>query len=266
MSLDFGLRDVHVLISGASGGIGLEIVKTFQQLGAKITAHYNSQAGPLANLEKVTPLQADVRDQASIQTLFNEATRQNGPISILIVNHAVSPPADVPLADMDLSRWQSTIDINLTGSFLLAQAYLRQLRSAPTSVKDTANIVFVGSTAGKFGEANHADYAASKSGIMYGLVASLKNEIVTIAPRARVNAVNPGWTATSKKEAMLGQRDVVERILATVPLQKVAEPRDIARQIAVVASSVLSGHVSGMNFFVDGGMEGRLLFPPKGEA
>ena len=63
-------------------------------------------------------------------------------------------------------------------------------------------------------------------------------------------------------EATLQDRAFVQKALATTPLQKVASPKDVARQVAVVASSVLSGHVSGMNFMVDGGMEGRLLFPP----
>lgn len=61
----------------------------------------------------------------------------------------------------------------------------------------------------------------------------------------------------------LKDRGFVERALATTPLQKVAAPGDVARQIAVTASPLLSGHVNGMNVMVDGGMEGRLLFPPR---
>jgi NAD(P)-dependent dehydrogenase (short-subunit alcohol dehydrogenase family) len=70
-------------------------------------------------------------------------------------------------------------------------------------VKDTASIIFIGSTAGKFGEANHGDYAASKAALMYGLVPTLKNEIVAIAPRARVNSVNPGASAQSTTGVLL---------------------------------------------------------------
>lgn len=151
---------------------------------------------------------------------------------------------------MDLSQWKNTLDVDLTGPFLLCKAYLRALRSAPDETKAVASIIFIGSTAGKFGEANHGDYAACKAGFMYGMVPTLKNEIVEIAPRARVNSVNPGWVATPLAEGTLKDKAVVERALATVPLQKVALPEDVARQVAVLSSPRLSGHVNGVNLQV----------------
>ena len=103
------------------------------------------------------------------------------------------PINNTALADMDLAQWDNTIKVNLTGPFMLCKAYLNALRSAPSSVKDMASIIFIGSTAGKFGEALHADYSASKAALMYGLVPSLKNEIVSIAPKGRVGrcAIHP---------------------------------------------------------------------------
>ncbi|KAK0893476.1 hypothetical protein LTR29_018361, partial [Friedmanniomyces endolithicus] len=71
---------------------------------------------------------------------------------------------------------------------------------------------------------------------MYGLVPTLKNEIVAIAQRGRVNAVNPGWVATPLAAATLEDRAFVERALATTPLRKVGTPADVARQVAVLAS------------------------------
>lgn len=264
MSLDFGLKDVHVLITGAAGGIGLETVKTFLQLEARVTAHYNSKIGDLANISNIVALQADVRNEQSVDDLIREAGKQNGgPVSVLVVNHGVWPRADKHIADLDLEQWSNTLAIDLTGPFLLCRAYLRALRDADGKVKDAASIIFIGSTAGKFGEANHGDYAAAKSALMYGLTPTLKNEIVAIAPKGRVNSVNPGWVGTPMAQATLQDKAFVERALATTPLQKVGTPEDIARQVAVLASQVLSGHVNGMNIMVDGGMEGRLLFPPK---
>ena len=263
MSLELGLKDVHVLITGAAGGIGLETTKLFRHLGAKVTAHYNSKIGELEGLEDVVSIQADVRNESSVEQLLKQATEQNGSVAVLVVNHGIWPANNAPIADMDLGQWQNTLAVNLTGPFLLCRAFLKGLRNADEAVKDTASIIFIGSTAGKFGEAAHADYAASKSALMYGLVPSLKNEIVAIAPRGRVNSVNPGWVATPMASETLKDEAFVERALATTPLQKVATPIDIARQIAVIASPVLSGHVNGMNIMVDGGMEGRLLFPPK---
>ena len=236
----------------------------FRSLGARVTAHYNSKIGELASLQGVVALQADVRDEVSVRRLLQQAAAQNGgPVSVLVVNHGIWPTNDAPIAGMDVAQWQNTLAVNLTGPFMLCKYYLQALKDAPPSVKDAASIIFVGSTAGKFGEAKHGDYAATKAALMYGLTPTLKNEIVAVAPRGRVNSVNPGWVATPMAAATLEDQAFVERALATTPLQKVARPGDVARQIAVIASPGLSGHVSGMNIMVDGGMEGRLLFPPR---
>lgn len=264
MSIDFGLKDVHVLVTGAAGGIGLETAKLFLQLGARVTAHYNSKIGELTSLQDVVCVQADVRNEDGVQKLLQEASRKNGgPVSVLVVNHGIWPTNDSPIADMSLDQWSNTLAVNLTGPFLLCREYLKALCSASEATKNTANIIFIGSTAGKFGEAGHGDYASTKSALMYGLTPTLKNEIVRIAPRGRVNSVNPGWVATPMATETLKDTSFVERALSTTPLQKVARPEDVARQVAVMASPILSGHVSGMNVMVEGGMEGRLLFPPK---
>ena len=151
---------------------------------------------------------------------------------------------------MDLTQWTNTLSINLTGPFLLCKTYLRALRSASDAVKAAANIIFIGSTAGKFGEASHGDYSSSKSALMYGLTPTLKNEIIAIAPRGRVNSVNPGWVATPMAQETLKDEKFVERALATTPLRKVAGVEDVARQVVVVASQTLSGHVNGVNLMI----------------
>jgi len=121
------------------------------------------------------------------------------------------------------------------------------------------NLVFVGSTAALFGEAGHADFAAARSGIVHGLLLSLKNEIVRIAPLGRVNVVCPGWTISPLTRSTLEEPGVVERATRTMPLRKLAEPEDVARQMVVLASDELSGHVTGQVVTVAGGMEGRVL-------
>jgi len=120
------------------------------------------------------------------------------------------------------------------------------------------SLVLVGSTAGAFGEAGHADYAAAKAAVQVGLLRSLKNEIVRVAPTGRVNAVAPGWTETPMTRGRVDAEDV-RRVSRTMALRKVAQPDDVAAQVVVLASDVLSGHVTGQLVTVAGGMEGRTL-------
>jgi NAD(P)-dependent dehydrogenase (short-subunit alcohol dehydrogenase family) len=120
-------------------------------------------------------------------------------------------------------------------------------------------VVLVGSTAGSFGEAGHADYAAAKAAIQSGLLLSLKNEVARLDADIRVNAVAPGWTATPKRLAAGIPDEHVERATSTMALKKLATPEDVAAQVVVLSSPLLSGHLSGEVITVAGGMEGRLI-------
>ena len=163
------------------------------------------------------------------------------------------PSDDVAVWALPLERWRATLDANLTATFLTARGFLRELERS-----GHGSLVLVGSTAGLVGEAGHADYAAAKAAITGGFLLSLKNEVVRIAPRARVNAVCPGWTESpmTRGELEPGQ---VARITRTMALRKVAQPEDVARQVVVLASDELSGHVTGQVVVVAGGMEGRVI-------
>ena len=153
--------------------------------------------------------------------------------------------------ELPLERWRATLDANLTATFLTARGFLRQLEG------DGA-LILVGSTAGIVGEAGHADYAAAKSAILGGLLLSLKNEVVSKNPLARVNAVAPGWTESPMTRGHVSEEQV-RRISRTMALRKVAQPEDVAGQVVALASPVLSGHVTGQVVTVAGGMEGRVI-------
>jgi 3-oxoacyl-[acyl-carrier protein] reductase len=116
----------------------------------------------------------------------------------------------------------------------------------------------IASTAGVFGEAGHADYAAAKSAIAGGLLLSLKNEVSRIAPLARVNVVAPGWTESPMTRGHVDP-ERVRAVSRTMALRKVAQPEDVARQVVALASDEISGHVTGQVVVVAGGMEGRVL-------
>jgi len=188
--------------------------------------------------------------------MFAAALADAGKLDGIVVNAGIWIAEDAPVHEMTLAQWEKTLATNLTGAFLSCRGFMRHLAGVP---REEASIVLIGSTAGLVGEAGHADYAAAKAAMTYGLMKSLKNEIVTLVPRGRVNCVCPGWVATEMAQAALADPEVVRRATSTMSLKKVAEPEDVARAVVYLCSSALSGHVSGAILPVHGGMEGRLL-------
>jgi 3-oxoacyl-[acyl-carrier protein] reductase len=246
-----GLERKRVLVTGGSGGIGAACVRLFAAEGAEVVVHYHRGRARAEAAGGSKLVQADLRLEADVERMFAEA----GELDICAAVAGIWPAEDVPVAELPLERWRETIDANLTATFLTARVFLAQLGAREGA------LVLVGSTAGIFGEAGHADYAAAKSAILGGLLLSLKNEIVRIAPLGRVNAVAPGWTASPMTRAELDDPELVQRVTRTMPLRKVARPEDVARQVVVLASDELSGHVTGQVVTVAGGMEGRVLHP-----
>jgi len=259
--LDIGLSGKHAVITGASGGIGFETVKMFLSEGARVTGTFNSAKRKLESLQDSWPdqlllVKTDQAKESDVESLFEQATERFGRVDILVANAGIANHEGVAIQDMSLKQWEETISVNLTGSFLCAKHFFANLEKYKG---DTASLILIGSTAGFFGEAWYSDYATSKAG-MHGLMMSLKNEITHITPKGRVNIVNPGWTLTPMAEEALTDKEMVTRILQTIPMRKTATPQDISSAIVYLASDVLAGHVSGQTINVAGGMEGRVLF------
>jgi 3-oxoacyl-[acyl-carrier protein] reductase len=257
--VDSGLSGKGVVVTGASGGIGSACARAFAAEGARVVVHYHrarESAEALASeLEGSIAIGADLTDESQVEQLFDEAQQALGSIDVCAAVAGVWPSADEPAWQLSLERWESTLRSNLTATFLTARAFLREVERT-----GHGSLVLVGSTAGRFGEAGHADYAAAKAAIQVGLLLSLKNEIVRIGARGRVNAVAPGWTYSPMTRSELDP-ELVERITRTMSLRKVATADDIARAIVVLASDELSGHISGELVTVAGGMEGRTVHP-----
>jgi 3-oxoacyl-[acyl-carrier protein] reductase len=197
--------------------------------------------------------QADLTVESDVDRLFDEARAALGQVDVCAAVAGVYPAEDLPLWELSLERWNETIAGNLTATFLTARAFLREVER-----NGHGSLVLIGSTAGIFGEQGHADYATAKSGILGGLLLSLKNEVARIAPRARVNAVAPGWTISPMTRGLLAE-DRVRRITMTMPLRKVATAEDVASKVVLLASDIVSGHVTGQVVVVAGGMEGRVV-------
>ena len=246
--METGLKGARVLVTGGSGGIGAACVRLFAEEGAHVVVHYRRGRERAEAAGGHAVVQADLTDEAEARRMFDEA----GEIDHCAAVAGVWPADDVPVWELPLARWRETVDANLTATFLTARGFLEQLEDRPGS------LVLVGSTAGLFGEAGHADYAAAKSGILYGLLLSLKNEVVRRNPGVRVNAVAPGWTVSPMTARELDEESV-RRIARTMALPKVAVADDVAAQVVALASPVVSGHVSGQIVTVAGGMEGRVI-------
>jgi 3-oxoacyl-[acyl-carrier protein] reductase len=255
--VETGLAGKGVLVTGASGGIGSACARAFAAEGARVAVHFHrgkTRASDLAaEIDAAGVFGADLTVESSVDALFAQARETLGQIDVCAAVAGVWPAADQPVWELPLERWEETLRANLTATFLTARGFLHEVAR-----NGHGSLVLVGSTAGRFGEAGHADYAAAKAAIQVGLLASLKNEIVRIAPRGRVNAVAPGWTESPMTRGLV-DADAVRRISRTMALRKIGQPEDVAAQVVLLASDALSGHVSGQLVTVAGGMEGRVV-------
>jgi 3-oxoacyl-[acyl-carrier protein] reductase len=263
--MNSNLADQVVVITGASGGIGAAIARAFANEGARVVLHYRSRRAKIEG-ELATDclaVRADLTREAEARRLFAAAANRFGRIDTLIANAGSWETRDVPLHKMSLRQWRHTLDQVLTSAFLSLREFLRAVAR-----QKRGNAVLIASTAGVFGEAGHADYAAAKSAMAFGLTRTLKNEIARLAPHTadycggRVNCICPGWTIVPRTSAQLKNAAVVRQVTATMALPQIARPEDIANAAVFLSSDNLARHITGQTLVIAGGMEGRLLWQP----
>jgi 3-oxoacyl-[acyl-carrier protein] reductase len=265
--VDTQLAGLTVLITGASGGIGEAIADAFAIEGANLVLHANRGIDRLEALvsergwaDRALIGAADLREPTALDSLFERARERFGRVDVTIANAGIWPAEDKPLHELAPERIREVLDVNLLGSIFTCRSFAAQLAAlGPRDDGRGASVCLIGSTAGKFGEAKHLEYAVSKAGL-YGLMRSLKNELVALDPWARINLVEPGWTVTPMAEAALAQPGTIEKVCATMPLRQLARPEDVARSVVFLSSPALARHLSGEVLTVAGGMEGRRLW------
>jgi len=262
--MDTLLRGQTILVTGASGGIGSAICELLLEEGANVVAHAHANRLGVEALERQAPqrvlaVQADLRDAEQTEGMFSSAIERFSRIDSIVANAGVWPTEHAAIDELPLERWRDTMSSDLDSVAFTCARFFAHLRSQP---RDEASVVIIGSTAAVFGEEGHSDYAAAKAAITFGLTRTLKNEIVRLAKFGRVNAVCPGWTATPMSDAQIENDAQQRKVFATMPLAKIATPRDIANLVVFLCSSNLAGHISGQVVTVAGGMEGRMLHQP----
>lgn len=268
--MDLGLRDRVVVVTGASGGIGRALSEAFADEGSLLALTSTSRLRELESWiaaqpwrDRAVALSADVTKPTSIGAALDAACARFGRVDACIANAGRWTPEFALLHQADEQRIRGAIDTNLMGSLWTARALFACLaRTGPRPVEAGgagASLVFIGSTAGRFGEKGHAEYAVGKAGL-YGLVRTLKNEIVDVDPYGRVNMIEPGWTVTHMVRPALDEPGRIAKVVRTMPLKQLARAKDIARAACFLCSPTAARHVTGEVLTIAGGMEGRVLW------
>jgi NAD(P)-dependent dehydrogenase (short-subunit alcohol dehydrogenase family) len=261
--MDLNLDNKHFVVTGGTGGIGEAILSLLSKENAKISVQYFKNKQKAEELKKlygqdnINLLQCDFRQENEVKSFFEKSINRFGRIDGLVANAGIWSSTRTLTSELNLKQWENIIKVNLTGVFLCVKEFFINLENHPA---DNASLVLIGSTAGWFGEAGHADYSASKSALMYGLTKTWKNEIISFAQLGRVNTVAPGWVSTPMAKKSLEDKQVVRKILQTMPLQKIANSLDVASSVVFLLSDKTAGHINGETIMIHGGMEGRVLY------
>ena len=243
------LRGRRALVTGGSRGIGAATALLLAEAGADVVIGYRSRTDDAARVVerareqgvRAAAFAADIATAAGAEALAEFAERELGALDLFVGNAGIWPVEEEPVDRMADERWARTMRENVDAMFFTTRAAARRMA-------DDGRIVLVSSTAGQRGEAMHADYATSK-GAMISFVKSLAIEL---APRGiTVNAVAPGWVDTEMVAPVMtpGER---ARIEATIPIGRIAAPRDVAGPIVFLCSP-LARHVTGEILNVNGG-------------
>jgi 3-oxoacyl-[acyl-carrier protein] reductase len=248
-SLSIDLVGKRALVTGGSRGVGAATARLLAAAGADVAISYHSRSADADAL--VSELRdagarafaeaGDLSDPGTVRHLFERVRTELGGLDILVASAGIWPPEDVPISEMTDEQWRRTMAVNLDAVFYT-------VRAAAPLLDTGGRIVLVGSTAGQRGEADHADYAASKG----ALNALVKGVAMELAPRdITVNCVAPGWIDTEM--AALPYSDGGRaRVEASIPLGRVASAEDVAGPIVFLCSS-LARHITGEVMNVNGG-------------
>ena len=253
----FSLKGRRAVITGGSRGIGGAVTRLLAEAGADVCIGYHSRTTDAADLAahcrllgvKATHHASDISTPAGAKSLIAHAVSEFGGLDICVHSAGIWPVDEAPVSTLADERWANTMRQNVDAMFYVAREAARAMeRNAPA---DGGRIVLVSSTAGQRGEPMHADYAASKG----AMISFVKSMAVELAPFGiRVVALNPVAGETPMLKTFMGEDTPARRaqFIASIPLGRFSQPRDIANAALFLASDD-ADFITGVCLEVDGG-------------
>jgi 3-oxoacyl-[acyl-carrier protein] reductase len=240
------------IVTGSTSGIGRAIAVTLLRSGYAVVLNYSASderaAAALAECQGIDPgvmlVKADVSDPGAAARLVARAIGAFGRLDVLVNNAA--RVIDKPALDMTEEDWDSVVDVNLKGAFLVSQHAARQMLTQD----DGGVILNIGAPTGIRGRRNGVSTCASKAGLMI-MTQCLALEL---GPKIRVNTIIPGLIVTEETQHRFGLDDPAVRRTReeAVPLQRLGQPEDVANAVMLMLASE-SRFMTGQKIVVDGG-------------
>jgi len=246
MPVALSLEGKVALITGGSRGIGAAIVRMFVAAGARVFFSYEKAASAAEQLcqelgeESCAARSISLDGSPAAGDLVTACIAKFGRLDILVANHGVWPPEDIPVDKMADDQWRKTVAVNLDSVFGLVKHSVAAMKKT-ASKASPAHIVLISSTAGQRGEAFHCDYAATKGAVISmvkGLAAELARDHIY------VNCVAPGWVDTDMSKPAMQDPPTAKRVLATIPLGRIATTDEIAGPVLFLCTQ-LAGFITG---------------------
>lgn len=246
------LKNKVVIITGARQGMGRAHALKFAEQGSKVVVSDISKE----DCEKVVneikqeggeamAVKCDVTQKQEIETMVEKAVAEWGRVDVLVNNAGIAQFQS--FLEMSEEQWDKTIDINLKGYFLCAQAAARQMAEQKSGAIVNIASVAIGQQGIGFSQLVH--YCASKGGI----AAMTEALAVELAPyNIRVNAASPGIIETPMIEQMKQNKEVMQGILARIPMKRSGKPEEVSNLVLFLASEA-SSYITGSNIVIDGG-------------
>ena len=248
------------IVTGASSGIGAGVAREMAKEGATLVVNFPVPSAKdmahkvvdeiVADGGKAITYQCDVSKEDQVKQMFSDIVNNYGTVDILVNNAGLQK--DAPFAEMTLEQWNFVLGVNLTGQFLCAREAIKEFlrRGVNGKSKSAGKIICMSSVHEVIPWAGHANYAASKGGVML----MMKTIAQEFAPKKiRINSIAPGAIATPINHDAWDTAAHLQNLLRLIPQKRIGQVEDIGKAAVWLASDD-SDYVNGTTIFVDGGM------------